>query len=286
MRPSAARVLWAVLFCSLAACGSDRAADSEPPPSPPEPAAEMPSTAPETAETRIRQLREDAERSPEDLQAQRRLAIALHETRRREEALTYFERIAKIDPTDRHLLDLALAYSSTSRLGEAEQIYRQLLDKNPEHAIAHHNLGNIAVSQADHAKAIDSYRKAIAAKPGYISAHFHLADALRLNEQFREAYKQYGQVLGLEPETPGELEIYDNALYEMAMLDLTMGATRRAADMLEALIRENPEHPNGHYAYGRALLLLGRPDDAEREFDIHLKIQEQIEPTAPVATRD
>ncbi len=286
MKPSAVRVLWTLSFVLLAACGGDRASDAAPEEPRPEPALEKPSPDPETADARMRQLRENAERNPADLQAQRRFAIALHETRRRQEALPYFEKIARADPTDRHLLDLALAYSSTSRLAESEQVYRQLLDKDPDHAIALHNLGNIFVSQADHPKAIDSYRKAIAARPGYISAHFNLADALRLNEKYREAYKQYGKVLGLEPETSGELEIYDNALYEMAKLDLAMGATRRAADMLAALIGENPEHPNAHYAYGRALLLLGRPDDAEREFDIHMTIQAQIEPTGPVATRD
>ncbi len=286
MRSAAVRVLWTLTILVFAACGSDRASDAAPAEPPSSPAIEMPTADPDSAEARIRRLREDAERDPENLQALRRLAIALHETRRREEALPYFEKIAQTDPTERHLLDLALAYSSTSRLAESEQAYRQLLDKSPDHAIALHNLGNIAISQGDRGKAIGLYRSAISAQPDYIGAHYHLADALRLAENYREAYKQYGRVLGLEPETPGELELYDNALYEMAMLDLTMGATRRAADMLEALIRENPEHPNAHYAYGRALLLLDQPADAEREFEIHMKLQEQIEPTAPVATRD
>jgi predicted Zn-dependent protease len=107
---------------------------------------------------------------------------------------------------------------------------------------------------------------------------------LKIAGQYREAYTTYGEVLQLEPTTEIELEAFDDALYKMAALDITMGAHQRAAEMLESLIEEHPDHPSAHYAYGQALLQLGRPDEAQREFETHMRILAQIEPTTPMAS--
>jgi predicted Zn-dependent protease len=72
----------------------------------------------------------------------------------------------------------------------------------------------------------------------------------------------------------------------MGNLDLTMGATERAAQLLGELVDFYPAHPNAHYAYGRALMQLGRPEEAEREFDIHMRLMAEKKPTSPMATRD
>ena len=52
---------------------------------------------------------------------------------------------------------------------------------------------------------------------------------------------------------------------------------------MESLIGEHPDHRNAHYAYGQALLQLGRPEQAQREFETHMRILARIEPVAPMA---
>jgi len=220
---------------------------------------------------------------PDNPRTIRPLGIALFQLGERERAVELFERAVEIDANVRSLLDLGLGYTKLSRYPEARATYERLLEISPRHAIALHNLGNVATVVGDTARATELYRQAIHARPDYLLAHAHLADALKMAGHPREAYTTYSKVLQLEPTTAAELEAFDDALYRMAALDITMGAHQRATEMLELLIEEHPDHHSAHYAYGQALLQLGRAEEAQREFETHMQILAATEPTAPMA---
>jgi tetratricopeptide (TPR) repeat protein len=287
MNGRAALVLVAGCLCTGCSSSAERDAASGPQPSAtsePRPvAAPAPGPARPTPE-QLAALRAAVESSPDDPAARRRLAIALHEALERDEAVAQFEKAAELGPDARSLLDLALAYGSVSRLADAESTYARLLALAPDHAVALHNLGNIYLKRGETERAIASYRKAIAAQPRYVLAHYHLADALERAEQFREAYETFGRVLELEPSDPQELAAYDDSLYRMAALDIRMGEYERAGTMLEALLAENPAHPSAHYAYGQVLLQLGRLEEARAALERHMKLLSQRELAGPVAT--
>ena len=234
-------------------------------------------------EAEIAALRAAMDADPDNPRTIRPLAIALYEVGEREQAVELFERAVEINADVRSLLDLALGYTKLSRYPEAEAIYGRLLEISPQHPIALHNLGNAASNVGDTDRGIELYRQAIGIKPDYLLAYAHLGDALKTAGRYREAYTTYGKVLQLEPKTGPELEALDDALYKMATLDIIMGAHQRAIEMLELLIEENPDHPSAHYAYGQALLQLGRPEEAQREFESHMRILAALEPTAPMA---
>jgi len=249
--------------------------------------AEAPSPAVEPLpEIDIEPLRSAVDAAPDDPGARRSLAIALFQSRRRDEAVEQFEKALELERTPRGLLDLALAYASVSRLDEAENLYTELLERTPGDPIALHNMGNLAYKRGDLERAITLYGKAIESRPDYLLAHSHLAEAMLKAGMFREAYRMYEKILGLEPATGEELQAFDDALYQMAALDMKMGAYERAARMLEELLQASPKHPSGHYAYGQALMYAGQTEAAQREFEIHLRILDEIEPRAPVATSE
>jgi tetratricopeptide (TPR) repeat protein len=185
----------------------------------------------------------------------------------------------------RGLLDLGLVYASLSRLPEAERAYRELLKIEPQHAIALHNLGNLMVKRGQPERAIELYRRAVAADPRYVLAHYHLADALKQMGRFQDAYRTYERVVvDLEARDAQEAATQNNALYAMASLDLTMGAYERAREMLVELVRLDPQHPKAHYALGQVLMQLGRPEQAQHEFDMHMQIIAELQPTGAVAS--
>jgi tetratricopeptide (TPR) repeat protein len=192
----------------------------------------------------------------------------------------------ELAPDPRHLLDLALAYTSVSRLEEAAATYRRILAIEPTDPIVLHNLGNVEMRRGDVATAIELYSRAIAAKPDYVMAHYHLGAALQRAERFQEAFRSFEQVLSLEPANAAELELFDDALYRLAALDIKMGAHERAVTFLEELLSTNPEHPNAHYALGQALLQLGREAEAQAAFDRHMALLALREPTGPMASGD
>jgi tetratricopeptide (TPR) repeat protein len=222
--------------------------------------------------------------NPEDATAHRRLGIALHKLTRRVEAVEQFEAAVEIDSSVRHLLDLALAYNTVARPSDAEAVYERILTIEPNHAVTLHNLGNIAGKRADRQRAIEFYRKAIAADPQYLRAQFNLARAHEKAEQYKEAYREYGKVLEMEPRTPAELELFDDALYRMASLDIKMGEYVRAGQILVEVIRADPKHDSAHYAYGQVLLQLGRPEEAQKEFETHMQILSEQHPKNPMST--
>jgi tetratricopeptide (TPR) repeat protein len=228
----------------------------------------------------------DVEAKPDDIGARRRLAIALYKALRRHEAVEQFERLVELSPTPRHLFDLAVAYGAVSRFEQAESTYRRVLASEPDHAVTLHNLGDLTLRRGEPERAIELYRRAIEAEPRYLLARYRLGDALTQAERFEEAYREFEAVLELEPSKPEELKAWDDSLYRLASLDLAMGATERAAQLLAELVAARPDHPKAHYAYGQALVQLGREREAEREFEIHMRLLAGQEPEGPVATRE
>lgn len=273
--------LVALLLLAQPACrSSDPAVEAEPP-AVPAAAPAAPSAA--DVESRLGALRDAVAAAPEDNAARRELAIALHAAGRSEEAIAEFERLATGTADARALLDLAIAYNSVSRIAEAEATYGRLLALDPRHAIALHNLGNIASKRGDNEGAIARYREALDVRPDYLLARFHLAQALQRTDRFEEAYRAFESVIELDPSNPQEVEAFDDALYGMASLDITMGAYERAGSMLAELIRANPEHRAAYYAYGQVLVRLGRSEEAQRAFETHQKLMERQSPTGPMA---
>ncbi|MCP3979281.1 MAG: tetratricopeptide repeat protein [bacterium] len=220
----------------------------------------------------------------DDPVALRAVALQLHEQGREEEALVHFEELARSSADERSLMDLGLAYSNLSRLDDAATTYHRLIELAPRNAVALHNLGNVDLRRGRIDEAIDWYERAIEIDPRYFNAHLHLGDAFKQADRFPEAYRSWERLLQLEPTKTAEATASYEALYRMASLDITMGAYARAGQMLALLLEEVPQHESAHYAMGQVLLQLGRPEEAEREFAIHVRIWEERPTTSQVAS--
>ncbi len=241
----------------------------------------QPPPAPDDPE--LAAIRGAYQQEPTDPRQAGRLAVALFERGRTEEAVVLFEQLARDQPTVGAFLNLARAYTMLSRFPEAEATYRQVLAARPEQPVALHSLGNIALRRGETEEAIDLYARAVAARPDYILGQLHLGDALTEAGLLEEAYESYSAVMRLEPRTPPELEAFDDALYKMARLDIRMGKLDRGAKLLGELLAGNPEHPSGHYAYGQVLMQLGREQEAEQSFARHLALMAAQKPTGGMA---
>lgn len=238
------------------------------------------------ADPRFRELYRTAAGDSGSAQAKRALAIALHENRYYEAAVEHFEAAVEIEPSSRALLDLALGYTSAARLRDAERTYRRLLELEPANATALHNLGNLSYKWGDLEASIEYYRKSLVARPDYMLAQLHLAETLRHAGQFEESYRAYEGVLELEPRSSLDVQAYDDALYQLASLDIQMGAHERAGRLLVELLEANPEHPSANYALGQVLLTMGRTEEAARAFATHQRIRAAMKPDGPAAMGD
>ncbi|MDH3626842.1 MAG: tetratricopeptide repeat protein [Acidobacteriota bacterium] len=234
----------------------------------------------------LAELAAQVRNNPDDPDSIRQYARRLYSSGAREDALLFFERVVEIDADTEGLTDLGLAYGSLGRLDEAEQAYRRALVDVPDNPVLLHNLGNIAYQRGNYPLASQFYNQAISHRPGYLMAWFHLGDAFRMGERYREAYRCYERVLELDPQDEKELAAVDDALYRLGALDLQMGATDRALTFLAELVELNPEHPKGHYALGQALMQVGRVEEAEEHLRIHQELQAARPYTSPAAMEE
>ncbi len=151
--------------------------------------------------------------------------------------------------------DLALQHHQAGRLQDAEQLYRQILARQPGHADALHLLGVIAYQVGRKDAAVDLIRQAILIKPNYAEAYSNLGSALRDRGQLDEAIAAFRQAIALNPNLPETHSNLGNALSDKGQLDEALTAYRQA-------IALRPTYAEAHYNLGNALKGQGQLDAA------------------------
>ena len=99
-------------------------------------------------------------------------------------------------------LAIAAQHHQAGRLEDAEEIYRQILAVQPEHADALHLLGVIALQVGQHKAAAEYVERAIRLKGDVAFFHSNLGDVYRKLGKFPEAVACYRRALKLEPNYP------------------------------------------------------------------------------------
>ncbi|MEG4963061.1 tetratricopeptide repeat protein [Microcoleus sp. K4-B3] len=96
-------------------------------------------------------------------------------------------------------LKLAWEHHQAGRLLEAENLYLQIIQVQPESANVLCLLGIAARQQGKIAEAIDFYEQAIAQNPDFVEAHLNKANVLLDVGEYKRAIASYEQVIKIEP---------------------------------------------------------------------------------------
>lgn len=186
-------------------------------------------------------------------------------------------------------LAVALRHHREGRLGEAERLYRQILQADPSHAdtlhllgvLAHQagrndiavdlfdkaiaqngrvpafhlNLGNALKAQGQLQKAAASYERALSHKPDYVEAHYNLGVVLQAQGRLDEAAASYGRALTYSPGHAQALNNLGNTLQAQGSLDEAIASYHRA-------LARNPDYADAHSNLGNVLQAQGRLDEA------------------------
>jgi tetratricopeptide (TPR) repeat protein len=122
----------------------------------------------------------------------------------------------------------ALGRHQAGRLAEAEQLYRQALDIDPQSADCLHLLGMVAFQFGKHREAVALIRQAISIHKTAASYHSNLGNVLQAEGILDEAEACYRQALELKPE---QAEVYLNLghiLKAQGDVDSALACYRRA----------------------------------------------------------
>jgi tetratricopeptide (TPR) repeat protein len=160
----------------------------------------------------------------------------------------------------------AVRQHQAGHLADAEDLYRQVLAANPDHADSLHLLGVIGGQTGRHDLAVEMIGRAIAINPREAAYHANLGIALRQQHRLDEAVLCFRAALDLKPD---DAEAHNNlgiALKELWRLEEAVACYRRAIDL-------RPNFPRAHHNLGNALWEQGRLDEAAMCYRRALELQ-------------
>jgi tetratricopeptide (TPR) repeat protein len=180
-------------------------------------------------------------------------------------------------------LAIAIQHHQAGRLQAAEQIYRKILQAQPNNADAWHLLGRIAYQVGKHDLAIEHIAYAIRLAGEWAAFHQSLGDVYRALGRLPEAIACYHRALELSPDFAEAHNNLANALKDQGALEEAIACYRRALELkpdfaeaysnLGTALSERDELTQAVACHRRALEL--KPDRAETYNSLGLALQAQ-----------
>lgn len=220
-------------------------------------------------------------RTPSAWMAHQILATTLAKTPAgRAEAIREYREVLRLKPDhpDAHFgLGIELARLPGNK-DEALAAYRRAIDLRPAFAEAHHAIGvELAKQPGRSAEAITHLEAALQAKPRFAEAHASLADVLiKLPHRFPEAMAHYEEALHLNPDLAW---VHCRLAFQLAQLP---GRQDDAFAHYHTALQLEPGYIDAHNGLAIAYLMMGKFDEARREWETVLR----IDPTQDAARRN
>ncbi|MBI2805983.1 MAG: tetratricopeptide repeat protein [Planctomycetes bacterium] len=156
-------------------------------------------------------------------------------------------------------LQRALEFHKTGHLDQAELLYRNLLDDEPNHAEALHLLGVILHQRGQAEKAVRFMRRAVELQPNAAVMHCNLAEAYRAAGNLPEAVEHSQKAIRLQPHHADGHNHLGLALQGLGKLEEAVAAYRAAIGL-------RPDFALALNNLGSALRELKGNDEAEACF--------------------
>ncbi len=186
--------------------------------------------------------------------------------RRRQEKLQHGPAPSPKTRSLKTLLDEAVAHHQAGRLEQAEQLYRQILDVDPDQADALHYLGLLAYRVGQLDKAIDLLSKAVRKDAKNSLYHFNLGVVFQKGGRLGEAVESYRRAVTINPNHVEAQSNLGNALKEQRKLDQAVASYKKALSL-------NPNYVEAHNNLGVALKEQGRLDEAIASYERALSLK-------------
>ncbi|OLC82444.1 MAG: hypothetical protein AUH72_06770 [Acidobacteria bacterium 13_1_40CM_4_65_8] len=156
----------------------------------------------------------------------------------------------------------------------ARDFYQTAVDRNPNDAEAHNNLGQALERLGRVADAVTHFERAVALVPDKWAYRFNLAHGVGAAGQWDRAITEYREAVRLFPA--------DYATqYNLALALYKRGDPSAAVPEFEKAIALAPSEPSFHFSLGMTFEKLGRMSEAVREYRRFL----EMDPLSPDAAK-
>ena len=162
-------------------------------------------------------------------------------------------------------LDNAINYHQQGDFQQAAQIYRQLLQENPDQPDVLHLLGIVTSQLGQDIQAIEIINQAIAKSPDSENYYTDLALIHFNSGHHDEAVKICEQTLQMNPENTSALLTLGNSFFQQERYE-------DAVLVYQKVVTLNPDDATANFNLGNALRELGKVDEAVSAFEHTLRI--------------
>lgn len=148
-----------------------------------------------------------------------------------------------------------LTWRQCGMYADFETLMQATIQRNPDSAMAHNNLGNILLRKGRVEDAIIHLQTALKIDPDYAEPHANLGSALFQNGQIDEALIEYQKSVEINPNFPG-------SQFNLGSAFLQKGQVDEAIIYFQKALEINPNYPEAYNSLGFALYKKGRVDEA------------------------
>ena len=153
------------------------------------------------------------------------------------------------------LLFSSLTYARNSLWNNGISLWQDVVEKSPNKARPHNNLGYAYASQGQWDRAIAEFQTALSLNPNYVEAHNNLAVAYQTKGQLDMAVEQCQIALRLRPD-------YAEANYNLGRAYQAKGQLDMAEEQYKTALRLKPDYVDAHNNLGYAYASQGQWDRA------------------------
>lgn len=159
-----------------------------------------------------------------------------------------------------------VALHQTGQLEQAQTLYQQALELQPDNADALHLMGVLASQTGDHGRAIELIDRAIAIRPQAPEFFGNRGNALRALGRLEEALASYDRAILIKPD-------FAAAHASRARLLKQLGRPDDALASQDELVRLSPGSADAWNSRGNTLKELGRLHEALESYDQAIRLQ-------------
>mmetsp|Transcript_4931 Transcript_4931/g.5923 ORF Transcript_4931/g.5923 Transcript_4931/m.5923 type:complete len:283 (-) Transcript_4931:372-1220(-) len=177
-----------------------------------------------------------------------------------ETALTFFRRSIQLDPTFYYSHTLSgHEYVANEDFDKAVACYRDAIRADERHYNAWYGLGAIYYRQEKYDLAEYHFKRALSINRQSSVLHCHLGMAQHANSKAFEALDTLADAFRLDPRNP-------QARYQRATIYMALDRLEEALEELKVVRDAAPREASVHFAMGRVLKRVGRPEQAMKCF--------------------
>lgn len=187
-------------------------------------------------------------------------AVRFHQSGQLGQAEQLYREVLRLEPRHfdaLHLLGLIARHAG--HLGAAEELIRRAIAENGRDASFHSNLGNILQELGKADEAETAFAQAIRLAPDFAPAHFNLGNLLRQQGKLAAAAAHLAKALSLQPGNP-------EARSNLGLVYRDLGRLREAEEQLDLALAYRPDYAQAHCNMGLVRLDAGDIDRAVASF--------------------